>query len=317
MIERDARAHGQGYSRAKVDTSTRFDYRAILDRYLTAELRSRPLAHITAEHLQEFFNGLSARGLSPRTVSMVHAALRACLNRAVRVKRLTWNPATIVDLPSNVHSERAYFTPDQIQDFLAVARGSRWNALFVVLVFTGLRPGEAFALKWSDFDGTSLRVQRALVRINGINHALAAPKNKRGRHIPIGEQAKQALQTHRREQLEGRLKVGSAYVDNDLVFPNTLGGLADPQSVVRRYFKPLLVKAGLPQLRQYDLRHSHATVLLALGEHPKIVQERLGHSSVRLTLDTYTHVVPGMQEAATKKLDLLLGYSVVKPRANE
>jgi integrase len=135
---------------------------------------------------------------------------------------------------------------------------------------------------------------------------LAPPKTRRTRTVPLGDRAIRALQRHKAAQAEHKLKLGGTYEDQGLIFATETGGLMDSHNIVNRHFKPLLAKAKLLAIRLYDLRHSHATLLMAAGEHPKVVQERLGHSTIQLTLDTYTHVVPGMQQRAAAKLEELL-----------
>jgi integrase len=286
---------------------TRADYAGILNRYLTPELRARKLSALAAGDLQLFVNDLSASGLSPRTVAMVHGAIRACLSKAVKLGKLPRNVARDVELPRKAHADRVFFTPDEARRFCEAVRGDRWEAFFLLMVHVGLRPGEALGLKWSDLDGGNLRVRRALVRIPGHGAMLEDTKTPRGRRaIPLKEQASEALQRHRRSQIEWRLKLGTAYQDQDLIFASETGGFADCQNIRGRHLKPILKAAKLPLLRLYDLRHCCATMLLVSGEHPKVVQERLGHASITLTLDTYSHVVPGMQERASQRLDELL-----------
>ena len=301
-----------------ISKRTKSDYTKLLKRYLPRELRGRPLPSITATEIQNFVRGLSARGLSPRTVRMAHGALRACLNRAVRLGKLPRNVATLVELPRNTHSERLYLRVEDARRLLAACeaetlakdgetqRDERWGALFAVLILTGVRPGEALGLQWSDLEGSRLGIRRALVTVPHQAPALSSTKTGRGRVIPLCDTALRFLRDHRKHQIARRLALGAAYQDRDLIFPCNDGGFADCHNIVSRHFKPLLKRVGLPPVRLYDLRHSHATMLLAAGEHPKVVQERLGHSSITLTLDTYTHVVPGMQEMASQRLESLL-----------
>lgn len=285
---------------------TRADYAALLKRYLTPELRARKLVSLTTTDVQNFVNDLIATGLAPRTVTMAHGAIRTCLNKAVALGKIPRNVALEADLPRKTHTERLVFGPDEARRFREAIRGDRWEALFVLLLYTGIRPGEALGLQWSDVEGGFLRIRRALVRVAGQAPVLSSTKTGRSRVIPFGDVIVEALHQHRRAQLEWRLKLGGAYRDQGLIFANEEGGFADCHNITGRHFKPILKGVGLPMLRLYDLRHSCATLLLADGVHPKVVQERLGHSSITLTLDVYSHVVPGMQERASERLDELL-----------
>jgi integrase len=287
---------------------THADYEATFKRHLTPEMRARKLASLTSADVQHFVNGLVERGLSPRSVAMAHGAVRACLNKAVKLNKLPRNVALDAELPRKAHSELLVFTSEEARCFCDAVKGDDWEAFFILLLHTGLRPGEALGLKWVDFDGSNLRVQRSLVRIAGRPAFLEDTKTPKGRRlIPMGTKVMEALQQHRRRQAAWRLKLGPSYEDRGLVFANETGGFADLHNITGRHFKPILRRAKLPLLRMYDLRHSCATLLLAAGEHPKIVQERLGHSSVVLTLDTYSHVLPGLQQRASERLDELLG----------
>jgi integrase len=310
-IEEWLRVWGHG-----IADRTRADYGRILTRYLPQELRGRQLPNLTAADVQQFVNSLMARGLSPRTVRMAHGALRTCLNRAVMLGKITRNVATLVELPRNEHHERHYLGPTEATTFLAALPNEEWGAFFGVLLLAGLRPGEALGLQWGDLDGTILRVRRALVTDTGRAPYLSCTKTGKSRVIPLGESAMTLLRAHRKRQLERRIALGTTYRDQDLIFPNELGGFADLHNIGARHFKTLLKRLQLPAIRLYDLRHSHATLLLAAGEHPKVVQERLGHSSITLTLDTYTHVVPSMQERATERLDSLLGTNTPRDQSN-
>lgn len=293
-----------------ISARTKSDYDRLLKRYLTPELRCRQLPLITATEIQAWVNSLSSRGLAPRTVQMAHGSVRACLNRAARVGKIPRNVATLVELPRKTHTERLYLGPQQATQLIDACSREEWGAFFIILIMTGIRPGEALGLQWSDLDGNVLRVRRALVQVARQKPILCMTKTGRSRVIPLGEVAAKALKDHRRCQAARRLALGETYQDRELIFPNELGGFANSHNVVTRHFKPLVKRLGLPPIRLYDLRHSHATLLLAAGEHPKVVQERLGHSSITLTLDTYSHVVPAMQENATQRLDnLLLGTS--------
>jgi integrase len=176
----------------------------------------------------------------------------------------------------------------------------------IVMLMTGLRVGEVLGLKWSDLDGSTLRVQRAVTRGAGRRHTLGPTKTSQNRAVPISDRALRALQRHRVVQAKWKLLLGQEYKDEGLVFATASGGIIQAENLPHRLFRHLLAAAKLPAIRLYDLRHSHATLLMAAGEHPKVVQERLGHSGIELTLNTYSHVIPGMQERATARLDALL-----------
>ena len=288
---------------------TRWDYEQILRRYLTPELRCKRLVALSATELQSWVNDLSATGLSARTVRSAHAALRACLNKAKRLGKIAANPAELVDLPRQEHVEMKTLTAAQAEQFqnAAEAAGSRFYPFFAIMLHTGLRPGELAGLKWEDFDGVTLRVQRALKNGRaGEPRRLGPTKTNKPKVIPLGERARRALAIQRRWQAARKLLLGGAYADGGFIFTNEVGGPLEFSNVRERHFKPLLRKLGLPDIRLYDLRHTCATLLLAAGENIKVVSERLGHVNATVTLNTYVHVLPGMQAEASERLETLL-----------
>ncbi len=287
-------------------------YRDLLRRYIPPHLGAYKLSQLTSVEVQPVYARLQEQGLSARTIRYVHSVLRNALSQAVKWRLLPHNPTELVDLPRQRRQEMRPLSPVEARAFLEAAREDRHGTLFELLLTTGLRPGEALGLKWCDvdFEAGRLHIQRSLVPGKGLQE----PKTPRARRVvPLPASMTQSLRGHRKRQLEERLQAGADWQEQDLVFPGTEGQPLLHRNVVRRHFKPLLEKAGLPDTtRLYDLRHSCATLLLSAGENPKIVSERLGHASVTLTLDTYSHVLPDMQESAAAKLEGLLYDSAHK-----
>jgi integrase len=291
----------------RLSDRTRLEYQLTLGRYLPAALLARRIANLTATDIQELINEMTGRGLAPRTVRYLHAILRACLNRALRLGKVGRNVATLVDLPRQARREMKALSPSQAKRLLAVAEGHQHEALLAVLLTGGLRPAEALGLRWSDVDSDRLHIQRALLRPRGGGWRLAEPKTSRSRRVVvIPASTVRLVARHRAKQLEERLLAGPEYRDSGFVFATALGEPLDMHNITARAFKPLLRLAELPEIRLYDLRHSAATLRLANGENPKVVSEMLGHASVVLTLDTYSHVLPEMQAASAARLESLL-----------
>jgi len=170
--------------------------------------------------------------------------------------------------------------------------------------------GESLGLRWSDVDleAGSLRVHRQLQRVReGGGLVFSEPKNASRRTIDLPQRTLEALRSHRKRQIEQQLGVGAKWQDNDLVFTTTIGTAVDAQNIVNRHFKPLLRRAGLPDIRWHDLRHTCATLLLSRGTHPTYVQKLLGHASVQLTLDRYSHWMPSMGKHTASAMDEALG----------
>src|SRR5688572_20255069 len=219
--------------------------------------------------------------------------------------------AAHVKAPRPAPEEIRPLSEGEARAFLESARhsGERFEALYVLAITTGLRRGELLGLRWDDADlkqGT-LRVGRALVREGG-RHTLGETKTRRGRRqINLTPRTVNALKDHRKKQLEEKVKLAGLYKDHGLIFASGVGTPINPENLVKRYFKPLLEKAGLPEVRFHDLRHTCATLLLGRGVHPKIVQELLGHATIAMTLDTYSHYLPSMGDAASGAMRDALG----------
>jgi integrase len=313
-----------GAAKQTVSARTYEDYVGLLRLYVRPALGSKKLSALRVLDVQDFISGMveretkQCRKLSARTVRYTHAIFQRALKRAVKWKILPSNPASDVELPKSVRREMKVLTAEQARIFLEESHKGKHGVLFGLALHTGMRPEEYLALKWSDIDfkARTVTVQRTLVwKRWKTEYYFGEPKTSRSRRtIPLPTSVLKALEGHRKKQLERRMKAGAAWADLDLVFccegkPKTLEGAGMPHSVrnlQRRHFKPILVNAKLPDIRLYDLRHTCATLLLQAGENPKVVSERLGHASIVLTLDVYSHVLPTMQESATEKLETIL-----------
>jgi integrase len=181
--------------------------------------------------------------------------------------------------------------------FLKITKEHPWHALWELLLFTGMRPGEAFGLKWSDLEGNKIRIQRAVVESHEKGgYTLGEPKTKRSkRTITLEESTVQVLRAHKARQAGEILAAGEAYDRQDFIFANPTGAFLNIHAVDTRW-ETSVRKSGLPRITLYGCRHTHATMLLTAGLNPKIVSERLGHASIVITLDTYSHVLPDMQD---------------------
>ncbi|HTS88611.1 MAG TPA: tyrosine-type recombinase/integrase, partial [Gemmatimonadales bacterium] len=259
--------------RAEVSARTRNDNRNHIRRYLTGPsaplegraLAARHLTEVTASDLQAFIRVLSER-VAPRTVALAFATIRKALNDAMAVGKLAHNPAKAVKLPRPTHTERRALSPEEAQRFLAVATADPWHALFAVLIVTGLRPGEALALKWEDLDGTTLGVRRAFTEGDKGKRVEGSTKTQRTRSVPLPQLAVEALREHRTRQAALRLRHGAHYRDHGYIFATETGTPINARNLNQRHFKPLLKAAKLPPtIRPYDLRHTCATLLLAAG----------------------------------------------------
>jgi len=192
---------------------------------------------------------------------------------------------------------------------LAAAEGDEQEALWRLALLTGMRRGEILGLCWADVDleRGSLAVRRTLIREEGGKWAYGTPKTAKGRRqIALPPSGVDSLRRHRVRQLEHRLALGEIYQENDIVFANGIGEPLHPNTLTWRY-KRLIAHAGVQAIRFHDLRHTSASLMLQNGEHPKVVQERLGHANIAITLDLYSHLTNDMQRDAAQRLDTLIG----------
>jgi len=280
----------------------------IYNRHFRDTIGNKKIDKIQPLDIQRIYGAMSQRGLAPQTIKHVHALIRKVLNRAVRLNVLQRNPALLVDTPKVPRIERRTLDAEEARRFIAACGSIPQGLIFEFALLTGMRPEEFLAVKWGDLDieRKTVRVVRALVRLKG-SFSFNEPKTSRSRRtIILPEPLVHKLVIHKQKQWFQRQKALNLWEDNDLIFCSEFGTPLAIPNITYRYFRPLLVQAGLPRIRLYDLRHSHATLLLTAEEHPKVVAERLGHSTIVLTLDTYSHVLPTIQKRATDKLEKML-----------
>lgn len=282
--------------------------------YLSPALGQLQLAKIAPQHVRTFLKQRLDAGLSPRTVQLSLVILRRALGQAVKDGLLGRNVAKLVDGPRVERFEAKSLSPEQARRLLDTVDGHRLEALYTAALAVGLRMGEALGLRWQDvdLDRRTLTVNRILERIgrgHGSTLQLVEPKTSRSRRtVNLPETAVRTFKAHRIRQLEARLAAGSRWHDQNLIFPNTLGKPLDPHEL-HDGFKALLLKAGLPDCRFHDLRHSAASLMLAQGVPLRSIQEILGHSSIALTANLYAHVGEHLKREAADAMDSILGNS--------
>ncbi|MGI9068550.1 MAG: tyrosine-type recombinase/integrase [Pyrinomonadaceae bacterium] len=297
--------------RLRVAERTADGYQGLLDRYVRPVLGSKRVNQLETRDIQKLYaNMQNHQSLSARVVRHTHATLRQVLEQGVEWKLIARNPADSLrrKLPKAVEVERRVLDEEEAGKFLIACQVKPRGLIFEFALLSGMRPEEFLALQWRDLNlerGTA-SVRRVLVRHKGA-WRFHEPKTKGSRRpVSIPTSLMRKLATHKRIQSEQRLKVGSEWQSHDLVFCSEIGTPLSVPNLTYRYYRPILTAAGIPRIRLYDLRHSCATLLLAADEHIKIVSERLGHSTTRLTLDTYSHVLASMQQKTSDKLEAML-----------
>ncbi len=309
----------------KVSAKTAERYAEICRQHLIPALGHHKLSKLHALHIQASYTEAinSGRrdgkgGLSPRTVLQHHRVLRMALQRAVKFELIARNPADAVDAPRFEKKKMVVLDEAQVATLLNGAQGTSLYVPTLLAATTGMRRGEILALRWSALDlerGTVAVVQSLEQRIGGLH--FKEPKTERGkRSITLPSVTIEALRQHKARQARQRLQLGLGRDDNGLVCARYDGEPRSPQSLTRE-FKGLVAKLDIPRITFHGLRHSHATQLLRAGIHPKVAQERLGHSTIATTMDLYSHVTESMQEDAAARVDAALRAAIGKQKSNK
>jgi integrase len=290
------------------------EYRRKVETHLIPAIGQVPLQQLTTAMLNALYQQLLDRDVGARTVQYVHATIRKALNDAVRWGLLVRNPAHYAAVPRPRRTEQRTWTASELRWFLACMRDDRLHAAWRLAALTGMRRGEVLGLRWADLDldGGWLSVRQTLVVVD--NHPqVSEPKTARGRRrVALDPETVAALRAHHTAQAAERLSAGPAWPSDDLVFTREDGALLHPEHV-RRQFDRHLHRAGLPRIRFHDLRHTYATLALQAGVHPKVVSERLGHTTVAMTLDIYSHAIPALQQdAAATIADILARTGIAR-----
>ena len=282
--------------------------------HLIPALGAIPLTYLQPQQLQHYYAHALSQGridgkggLSARTVQYHHRILSEALNHAVKIGLLVRNVAEVADPPHPERRSMATLALEDIPKFLKAAQETPYYVLFYTALYTGMRLGEILGLRWCDvdLDMAFLSVVQTLYKRSGVCKMMNPKSSHSRRRIALSSSLVLLLREYQAEQQTQRILLGKLPSDTDLVFSHLDGKPLDP-GVVSHTFAKVLKKARLPHIRFHDLRHTHATLLLKGGAHPKIVSERLGHANIAITLDTYSHVLPGLQEGAAEHFDNLI-----------
>ena len=288
-----------------IRVSTFERYKGIAEQHISPALGRLRLKALTPAHVQGFYRGKLDSGLSPATVQKIHVVLHKALSQAVKWSLIPRNVTEAVSAPRPAPKEIRPLSAQEVRKLFEAAGDDPLEALWVLAVHTGMRQGELLALKWTDVDleAGKISVRRTLTREGG-HYKLGEPKTKKSRRtVKLTGAATEALRRHLSRQMVEMDRLGDLYGDQGLVFTTSSGAPLNPSNIRNRNLRRLMRKAGLPEIRFHDLRHTCATLLLSKNVHPKIVQEMLGHANVAITLDTYSHVLPGMGDQAASAME--------------
>ena len=289
--------------------STYAMYRRVIDKHIIPTLGHIRLQRLTPQQVQAFYAQKIEQGYSPHWVKKFHIVLHAALENAVKWNLVAKNVCDLVKPPAVRRQEMQALTPEQARKLIEAAREDKLEAFLTLAVATGMRRGELLGLHWQDidFEAGCLYVRRSVGRIGALGIRESEPKTQSGkRRIELPTFVLQTLQRHHEQQEVDQKSVGDRWRAQDIVFCNRYGGYIEISNL-HVAFKRVLERAGLPDIRLHDLRHSAASILLSMGVNPKIVQELLGHSHISITLDIYSHIFPSMQKDAMQRLDDLFG----------
>ena len=304
-----------GYAAMNTTLRTQESYEYIVRTHLVPALGHFTLNQLRPNHLESYYAKalISGRldgkgGLSARSVLYHHRIISETLRHAVKMGIIARNVAEFVDPPRPARIKMNIMSPDEIGKFLDAARETDYYTFFSTLLCTGLRRGESLALRWRslDLNEAMLYVTETAFKMANGDYVIKEPKTPHSRRaVSLPPSLSILLKQYRSDQELLRIQLGLNLSEDDFVFIRPDGQPINPNAITLA-FRRILKKARLRHIRVHDLRHTHASLMLKAGIHPKIVSERLGHASVSITLDTYSHVLPGLQEEAAVKFDEIL-----------
>ena len=302
-------------------------YKGVIRNHIKPALGNLPLEEIPPHVIQMFYNSLGkeSKGKKPlcaKTVKNVHGVLHRALQQAVQNGYIRSNPTDACKLPRVVKKEFYPLDKTQMKQFLDAVAGHRYEILYTVTLFTGMREGEAIGLTWDcvDFEHGKLTVNKQLQREKktGAKYVFSTVKNGKTRVIVPAPWVMQLLKKQKAQQAEWRLRAGSAWQQGDfadLVFTDELGHFLWIHNVYRD-FKEIVASIGLPQVRFHDLRHSYAIASIQAGDDIKTVQSNLGHATAAFTLDVYGHVTDQMKEASAERMESFIGEVLAQQKSS-
>jgi len=305
-----------------VKLSTYVSYEMLIRVHLKPSLGNIPLKDLRPEQLQRFYNEKSRNGradgkggLSAKTLRNLHNMIHEGLEQAIRNNLIVRNVSDAITLPKKYKKDIRVLTLEEETQFIQAIQNERLKAAFILCLGSGLRLGELLALRWEDVDLDEgiIKVRQTLNRLKTLDEnsptktklIFQEPKTEKGkRNVPIPDSVLAELKAHKSRQRLEKLKVGAEYNKENLVFCTEIGTPLEPRSFIRKLHS-IIKQAGIAHSNVHALRHTFATRLLEANEHPKVVQEMLGHANISMTLDTYSHVMPEVKKAAAQKLDEL------------
>ena len=296
-----------GYVKTNCSPRTFDGYQSIIERHLIPILGHIQLKHLNPQAIQSYY-GKACEKLSDRTVHHQHRVLSQSLKYAVRQGYLGRNPAELVDPPSPKGKSMQTLTQSEVMGLLISTQDSYYYPVIYTAVSTGLRQAELLGLRWRDIDmgdKPSISVNRVLYKRRGLCEFREPKTNHSRRYVSMTPKLAVYLREYKTDRESLNLHLGRLLNLDDLVFASVEGKPIDP-GVLSHNFARIVKRAGLENIRFHDLRHTFASLMLLRGAKPKVISEALGHASVAFTMDTYSHIIEGMQSDAMALLDEVL-----------
>ena len=290
-----------------IEETTRVGYKTKIKCYIKPAIGDIRIKSLRPEHVQRMVNDMMDKGLSPKNIRDTFNNINAAMKKAVKLRLIPYNPCEAVELPKLKKYRANVYPTEMIHTVLDTAMGTDMYLPILLLVMVGLRRGELLALRWDDIDfkNNLLKVRNNLVR-GEDGYIIKPPKSEAGvRDIYLGSDVMDELKSARLKYMNDAFEYGVGFQNLNFVIYKEDGSPFCPDSMSQKW-RRFLETHNLPKIRLHDLRHSNATALIQAGVNPRVVQQRLGHSDVNITLNTYTHVLPEMDIEAAEKLDSIM-----------
>ncbi len=295
--------------------STKSSYTAFAENHIKPNIGAIKLQKLTAPDIQKLYNTMNKQGLSPKTIKNCHGVVHRALEQAVGIGYLKFNPSSACKLPRIERPKIRPLDDDGITKFLSAIKGSQYETLFTVILFTGMREGEALGLMWKcvDFKNGTILIDKQLQAVKGGKgqYAIVSTKNDKPRTITPAPFVMSMLKKHKANQLEDQKNSLELWTDTGLVFTNAVGDHLAFRTVYK-HFKKAVASIGFPDVRLHDLRHSYAVASIRSGDDIKTVQGNLGHASAAFTLDVYGHLTSQMQKDSAQRMESFIEGVVPK-----
>ncbi|MFH5779110.1 tyrosine-type recombinase/integrase [Heyndrickxia oleronia] len=307
------------HKRKHVAAGTFAHYKPYVTNHLIPNLGNMKIDQLKPSHIQEMYDSyIEEETLSNQSIVHMHRILNNAFNKAIEWELAVKNPCSVIKPPKPERIQMKVWDEMDVSFFLDFTKEKRFFVAYLLALTTGMRKGEILGLRWQDFDfiNSYLSVRQAVTKKKGGGYELGPLKTEHAyRNISLDEHVIELLKNYKHEQMKYKMKNRITYKDQDLIITNSTGSFILPRNLDREWLKDL-DESMLKKIRFHDMRHTHATLLLKQGVHPKVVQERLGHYSVTVTLDMYSHVLPNIQQAAAKQFgENIFGKNNIKKSA--